>query len=754
MQLVVFGGYGGHGQRRAFYNDVHVLAFSEDRQMEWSKAEPTGTPPRPRGDHSTSLVVLPHSPQSKFLLVMGGRDHTSFINDIYLLDVVQMAWCTIPNTPSPAAPLPICNHLAVGIQSVPNYKLFIFGGQAGSAARTDWKYINSLNCMDLGRLEWMASDSSGASFCQGTFPSAREDCAYVYDRKNNRVLVHGGWADKWFSELYYLDVSSIVGPPYACYSLIPCEGPMTGQTPIKLIGEDFSPAASIKIQFSDGKNTEVVDGKYVSATELSCNSPDWTKYSAGEVSIRVNLRGEGWTVNIVKWNFFVNTKASKCVAYGPGLFESENAGWGFPAVFKVQAKDTAGRNRSSGGEASHWKPKVLFKETGEEVACRVQDCEDGTYDCVYVPNRPGSYVVEVGYCDPLLNGTEIVPIRGSPWTSAFDDPWTKSRGANDAPTAIPGMVACSLVKKMVMYGGSDEVVCFDPDNMAWERPEIEGNVPEKRRLHTMTPLDGEKALICGGWSDEKSCLLNEILLLICEKGKWKWQEAGEIQGDKFGARCRHAAGLYVGKRVVIFGGVGPDEKKTDDVMVLSAANPAKMEWMSIVKRVVEEQDEEEQQAEAASAAAAAADAEAAAAAALAAAAHANRDDADEDGDHGDAKGEEEKVRIIPQLKEVPGRRCEHGLAAVEVPGTGWRVYSFGGQADVENESVFTSVTVIGEFELAGKSLARGDAMRWRKLKVSGDIPSARADFLMTSIDGKVIVQVFSPSIILRREIVL
>ena len=72
----------------------------------------------------------------------------------------------------------------------------------------------------------------------------------------------------------------------------------------------------------------------------------------------MNLKGDGWSVNIVKWNFFVNTKASKCVAYGPGLFDSDNAGWGFPAVFKVQAKDTAGRNRSSGGEAAYWKPKV------------------------------------------------------------------------------------------------------------------------------------------------------------------------------------------------------------------------------------------------------------------------------------------------------------------------------------------------------------------------------------------------------------
>jgi hypothetical protein len=75
----------------------------------------------------------------------------------------------------------------------------------------------------------------------------------------------------------------------------------------------------------------------------------------------VNLRGEGWTVNVVRWSFYVNTRPGKCVAFGPGLFEAENAGWGFPAVFKVQAKDTGGRNRTTGGEAACWRPTVAFK---------------------------------------------------------------------------------------------------------------------------------------------------------------------------------------------------------------------------------------------------------------------------------------------------------------------------------------------------------------------------------------------------------
>ena len=59
---------------------------------------------------------------------------------------------------------------------------------------------------------------------------------------------------------------------------------MTGLTEVRIVGEDFS-NGTIKVTFTDGKNTEIVDGKFVSSTELSCKSPDWQKYSAGEVSI-------------------------------------------------------------------------------------------------------------------------------------------------------------------------------------------------------------------------------------------------------------------------------------------------------------------------------------------------------------------------------------------------------------------------------------------------------------------------------------
>ena len=35
--------------------------------------------------------------------------------------------------------------------------------------------------------------------------------------------------------------------------------------------------------------------------------------------VRVNINGEGWTVNKIQFTYFANTAAKNCLAYGPGL---------------------------------------------------------------------------------------------------------------------------------------------------------------------------------------------------------------------------------------------------------------------------------------------------------------------------------------------------------------------------------------------------------------------------------------------------
>lgn len=48
-------------------------------------------------------------------------------------------------------------------------------------------------------------------------------------------------------------------------------------------------------------------------------TPNYELYGAMTVDIRVNISGEGWTVNKIQFNYFANTSAKNCIAYGPGL---------------------------------------------------------------------------------------------------------------------------------------------------------------------------------------------------------------------------------------------------------------------------------------------------------------------------------------------------------------------------------------------------------------------------------------------------
>eukprot|EP00282_Hemiselmis_andersenii_P033114 CAMPEP_0169473832 /NCGR_PEP_ID=MMETSP1042-20121227/25923_1 /TAXON_ID=464988 /ORGANISM="Hemiselmis andersenii, Strain CCMP1180" /LENGTH=751 /DNA_ID=CAMNT_0009587801 /DNA_START=155 /DNA_END=2407 /DNA_ORIENTATION=- len=606
-RVYIFGGYGGQGMRRQNFNDLHVLDVTNNLwvgSVEGSELPEgitfdakdggivcEGTPPCPRGNHTTSVI------ERKFLLVMGGRDTGRYLDDCHVLDTETFSWTQVRTNANPMAPVRLCSHVAEGLESVPSYKLFCFGGQTGNdKVRTEWNYRNKVDVLDCASMSWLSSPG----VVTGTPPPPREDTAWAFDPKAAKLVLFGGWANDWLDDLHMLDVSGIVGPPYAVQALVPNEGPMTGKTEIIIKGLEFT-KGKIIVKFTDGRNEETSEkADYVSPTEIRCLSPDWSKYNPGEVDVRVSIGGEGLTVNKIKWNYYVNTKPQKCVAYGPGLFEKGGV-WGFPSVFKIQAKDTSGRNRSSGGEAHYWVCKVTSSE-GEDLDVKILDNADGTYDVLYIPKCSGSVDISVAYDDPVQNG--VIPVRGSPWTSSFDNPWTKCKMQGTVPKVQLGMQATTLMKRLVLWGGGPGVHILDGDQLKWETPEVEGTAPVDRVGFTMTTLDNEKMLVFGGQKpppipegDEEppevpAADYDDVAVLVCEKGTWKWLPSPDVQGDKPAIKARHTACLIpVGKKVIVFGGIGADGVRHDDLHVLSAQNPAKMEWLHVPNKVIEVTEE-------------------------------------------------------------------------------------------------------------------------------------------------------------------
>jgi hypothetical protein len=201
-------------------------------------------------------------------------------------------------------------------------------------------------------------------------------------------------------------------------------------------------------------------------------------FCVAQVDVRVSLGDDGYTVNRVKYLFYINTRPQQCIAFGPGLAPSAN--WGIPARFRIQAKDSTGANRTSGMDgfivrcyseksgggsfakrnsslradlmnspgmgafdSSSFKNspgRVIHEEPQGDVYVHVLDNHDGSYTCSFTPKSSGTYELHVKLLDHLLD--QVVPIRGSPWRVTFTDPWqrnVKVIGAANAPSTRDGL---------------------------------------------------------------------------------------------------------------------------------------------------------------------------------------------------------------------------------------------------------------------------------------------------------------------------
>ena len=78
-----------------------------------------------------------------------------------------------------------------------------------------------------------------------------------------------------------LNVAGVAGPPYAVMKAVPNRGPLTGGTPVILEGLRFKESSIVSVRFTDGKRAEATtSGQWVSDTEITCKSPDFSKFGA------------------------------------------------------------------------------------------------------------------------------------------------------------------------------------------------------------------------------------------------------------------------------------------------------------------------------------------------------------------------------------------------------------------------------------------------------------------------------------------
>lgn len=444
-KIFIIGGYGGHGSTRDFSMDVHALDIDN---WVWSKIDRIkGTAPKPRADHTVAVA-------DNLLILCGGRGSSvqdkkagtfsGYFDDVHILDLADQEWKRPPGLGPdggepmwPELPNTLWNHSAVAIESVPSYRMFVFGGQ-----KAEFSYADQVSILDTGRMAW-----GNAVFAQGSgFPEAREDCSIAYDAKTCNIVFFGGWKQGWLDDLWCLNVAGIVGPPYAVQSITPNTGPVTGNTPISIRGIGFINEKSVQVKFSDGRREATVSGKYKSEFEIECNTPSFEKFGPMEVMVRVSIKGDPFTVNKALFSFFVNTKAAKCMCFGPGLLPDAGKA-GRPLQFIMQAKDSTGKARNSGGDAIT--VKVSSPATTMDVPFSIHDYADGRYLISYVPPVPGAYECHVTLDENAFDDDDTyLHVRGSPFNLDVREAWQELEIKGAAPATKDRLKTWSIGSKV------------------------------------------------------------------------------------------------------------------------------------------------------------------------------------------------------------------------------------------------------------------------------------------------------------------
>jgi hypothetical protein len=112
------------------------------------------------------------------------------------------------------------------------------------------RFNSDICTLDIETLSWrtfeLEKNETDKDILQ---PQKRESSQMVYDHKDSRLVMFGGWSNEGLGDLWSLNVSQIVGPPYAIRGIKPNKGPLTGNTKVKIEGVGFEDVNNIKLVF-------------------------------------------------------------------------------------------------------------------------------------------------------------------------------------------------------------------------------------------------------------------------------------------------------------------------------------------------------------------------------------------------------------------------------------------------------------------------------------------------------------------------
>ena len=313
------------------------------------------------------------------------------------------------------------------VEAIPNWKMFVFGGSVGNLAEkklAQGSFVNDIAVLDTGSMIWSYPETTGSP------PLPRADSVLAYDAKGSRLLLFGGWANRWFGDIHALDVGSVVGPPYAIMGIEPSIGPITGQQEVNIEGIDFVDTPSVTVRFG-GKNGYLdVPGQFISPTKLTCISPDFSQFGSDVVNVRVALKGDSFTTTYQRYTFFAVTDAKKCLCFGPGILNGGAAG--SETMFVIQAASSDGKFRDTGGD--EFTVSIKNIDSGVNISFDLSDGDDGRYMVTYTIPDDEAYEISINFEGTF--GGSSGPLQGSPFLVQMDKKASRDKNSMTGPLVM------------------------------------------------------------------------------------------------------------------------------------------------------------------------------------------------------------------------------------------------------------------------------------------------------------------------------
>ncbi|CRH00097.1 dynein heavy chain, putative [Plasmodium relictum] len=408
FSLIVFGGYGGYGYDRSSYNDLYEYNILNN---EWTLRSCKGSNPSRRYGHISFI-------NGNNLFILGGTNAEVSFNDMYSCDLKKNEWSEVDFSYSFNVAKVFCR--SVLVESIDRNIIFIFGGcniisdEKGNR-KIEYNNIklNMLKLYDNFKLEELKynvikkkeniknnwdhksaiSDSNTNCLMEKEEKNKNGKTNTYEDSMSNNIIFSSITYDFIDSniiisdskrKIYIMNISKIIGPKYAIFSLSPKYCDINGDKKILLKGKGFTNEGKIIVKYKSENVNLFSDGIYINENNIYTIAPNAKNKIINKIcEVQLSINDKCYTTNNCLLEYYYNIDPRNTLMFGTGLLEpvclKENN------FFFLIARNSLNENKKIGGDK--FQISIIYENKNEKhnLKYTIYDINNGLYIVKYFP---------------------------------------------------------------------------------------------------------------------------------------------------------------------------------------------------------------------------------------------------------------------------------------------------------------------------------------------------------------------------------